>query len=80
MDNQLIEGIDFNYDENGLMVLTSEYLLKEEDAVRAVASCPYEYAEQVDPTIPAELAEETQSSSNIDSTEIYSGEIPEEFL
>ena len=81
MDNQLIEGIDFNYDENGLMVLTSEYLFKRGRCCQSgCRNCPYEYAEQVDPTIPAELAEETQSSSNIDSTEIYSGEIPEEFL
>lgn len=81
MENQLTEGIDFNYDENGLMILTREYLLKRGKCCQSgCRNCPYGYAEKVDPSIPAELSQHPESQNQSDSPEIYTGDIPEEFL
>jgi hypothetical protein len=82
MTNQLTEGIDFNYDENGLMILTRDYLLKRGRCCQSgCQNCPYGYGEKVDPSVPAEFSEHPEAQkANSEEIEIYSGDIPEEFL
>lgn len=52
----LIEGIDFNYDELGRMVLTQEYHLKRGYCCQSgCLHCPYGFTQKADPSYPAEL-------------------------
>jgi hypothetical protein len=52
----LIEGEDFVFDEQGLMVFTRAYHLKRGYCCQSgCRHCPYGYAELVDPSYPAEL-------------------------
>lgn len=78
MDNKLIEGVDYIFNDQGLMILTKEYLLKRGRCCQSgCLNCPYGYAEQADPSIPSEFQSDSQASTN--EPEIYSGDIPEEF-
>lgn len=61
MDNKtdkktLKEGIDFYYNDEGLMVLTKEYLLKRGFCCQSgCANCPYDFSSTIDPNIPLEF-------------------------
>jgi len=52
----LIEGKDFYFNEQGLMVLTKSYHLKRGHCCHSGCKhCPYEHTENFDPDIPSEL-------------------------
>lgn len=52
----LKEGIDFNYDHLGRMVLTKEYHLKRGYCCQSgCLNCPYGFTDKADPSYPAEL-------------------------
>ncbi|MDA9189691.1 DUF5522 domain-containing protein [bacterium] len=54
--SELIEGKDFYYDEEGLMVLTGAYLKKRGYCCQsACTNCPYNYSDKVDPNYPSEF-------------------------
>lgn len=79
MAEELQEGIDFIYDEKGLMILTRQYLLKRGRCCQSgCQNCPYGYANKANPDIPAELQSLHQEPDHL-GPEIYDGEIPEDF-
>lgn len=88
MNEELIEGVDYILDKNGMMILTKAYLLKRGRCCQSgCTNCPYGYSEKVDPNIPAELNIQSDNpdlsltkNSSSEIPEIYDGEIPEEFL
>ena len=50
MKNKLVEGIDFYYNEDGYMVLTTEYHLQRGYCCgNGCLNCPYEYAQVPEP-------------------------------
>ncbi len=56
MTKKLEEGIDFYYNDEGLMVLTKEYLIKRGFCCQSgCLNCPYNFSETVDPNIPLEF-------------------------
>lgn len=56
MTKKLEEGIDFYYNDEGLMVLTKEYLIKRGFCCQSgCLNCPYNFSETVDPNIPIEF-------------------------
>lgn len=85
MEQTLKEGVDFYYDQNGLMVLTKAYLLKRGRCCQSgCQNCPYGYGEKVDPNIPSEFQSQEshghQDPQSPEIPEIYEGEIPDDFL
>ena len=52
----LSEGIDFYYNDEGLMVLTREYLLKRGFCCQSgCINCPYDFSKTIDPNVPLEF-------------------------
>lgn len=52
----LTQGKDFYYDEQGRMVLTSDYLLNRGHCCQSgCQNCPYGFSDKVDPSFPAEF-------------------------
>ena len=77
MNSPLKEGIDFYWDDKGLMVLTREYLLKKGHCCQSgCRHCPYGHTQKVDPSVPMEL--QSSKNSEGEEIEIYDGEIPED--
>lgn len=55
-DNTFVEGEDFYFNEDGLMVLTEKYHLKRGYCCHSGCKhCPYDYAQEIDPNIPIEF-------------------------
>lgn len=53
---KLTEGVDFTYNENGLMVLSREYHLKRGYCCKSgCKNCPYDFSKSFDSDIPLEL-------------------------
>ena len=70
----LIEGIDYNLDKNGQIVMTKSYHLKRGHCCQSgCLNCPYGYSEKVNPNIPQELndAWADEDSDYKDEFEIY---------
>jgi hypothetical protein len=69
----LKEGVDFIFNDAGLMVLTREYHLKRGYCCSSgCQNCPYGYGEKVDPSIPVEFQMSHQKSGEADlSAEEY---------
>ena len=73
-DPLLIEGEDYYFNEDGLMVMTKSYLTKKGHCCQSGCKhCPYDFKSKVDPNIPSEL----QPKWN-EVTEVYQGEIPDD--
>ena len=52
----LKEGVDFVFNDAGLMVLTREYHLKRGYCCSSgCQNCPYGYGDKVDPSVPVEF-------------------------
>lgn len=61
----LKEGIDFYFNDQGLMVLTEAYLIKRGHCCQSgCLHCPWGHTDKVDPLIPSELADEEFEQSN----------------
>lgn len=57
----LVEGIDYEINDSGLMVLTKEFHLKRGHCCHSgCQNCPFEYSKSIDPNIPVELQLETE--------------------
>ncbi len=70
----LVEGEDYYFNDEGLMVMTEAYLLKKGHCCQSGCKhCPYGYTHKVDPNIPGELQPEWKEDS-----EVFDGEIPED--
>ncbi len=62
MNNKLKEGVDFYYNNDGLMVLTKEYLLKRGFCCQSgCANCPYDFGQTLDPNLPLEFQTQCES-------------------
>jgi hypothetical protein len=71
---QLIEGIDFYTNDEGLMTFTREYHLKRGHCCQSgCLNCPYEFANKKSPETPAELKTKEPLK---EEPEIYHGEVP----
>lgn len=75
-DLALKEGEDFYLNDEGLMVLTENYLLKRGFCCKSgCLHCPYGFTSKADPNIPSELINAWDHDNSI---EIYDGEIDED--
>ena len=62
MKNKLIEGIDFYYNENGLLVLTEQYHLEKGYCCGyGCRHCPYDYMNVPEPQKSALLHEKEKN-------------------
>ncbi len=56
MSEELVEGLDFYFDEDGLMILTEHYLKKRGHCCKSgCLNCPYGFHDNYDPNVPQEL-------------------------
>lgn len=63
----MIEGLDFYFNSEGLMVLTEKFLLKRGTCCfSGCQHCPYGFTSKIDPEFPAELQLLDDKSSDED--------------
>ncbi|MBT3984347.1 MAG: hypothetical protein HOE90_23530 [Bacteriovoracaceae bacterium] len=65
---ELKEGEDFEFNENGEMVFSGSYLKKRGYCCQSgCQNCPWEYAKKVDPNVPAEFNDPWGRVDSVDS-------------
>jgi hypothetical protein len=70
--SRLMEGEDFYFDDDGLMILTATYLRKRGHCCESgCLNCPYGFNEVVDPNIPRELQNPWKTQGNPDDSESF---------
>ena len=76
-ENQSLKlNIDYYLNEDGLVVLTEDYLIKRGHCCKSgCLHCPYGFSQSADPNVPSELL---NAWSDDGSIEIYDGEIDED--
>lgn len=75
-EETLIEGKDFDLNENGDRVFTGAYLLKRGQCCQSgCEKCPYDYHAKVDPNVPAEFQSPWDDMTKVEEIQKYLDEL-----